>query len=309
MSLSTIIRAGRRNVEISRPEKLLIPPGITKADLARYYDAVAAPMLSHIAARPLNFERFPDGIEGQRIFQQHAARSFPSWVARVEVPAARGTVEHVTARDAATLVYLAGQAVITLHAWLSRNDKLALPDRLVIDLDPSADDPEEVRRAALIIGGLLRELELTPWAMTTGSRGYHVVVQLQRRLGFDAVRQFARDLAELAVSREPKMFTTEQRKAKRGGKILIDVQRNAYAHTSVAPYSVRPRPDGPVATPLHWEELEQAATLPRRWTLATVPNRLERDGDPWRRISTRPKSLTRARKLLAQALEESQGAR
>lgn len=303
--MSTTIRAGRRNVEISRPDKILIPPGTTKADLAEYYDAVAAPMVRHVTGRPLNFERYPDGIEGERIFQQHAARYFPSWIARVEVGARKGNVQHVTAREGATLVYLAGQAVITLHAWLSRSDKLALPDKLVIDLDPSSDDFEEVRRAALIIGALLRELELTPWAMTTGSRGYHVVVPLQRRLDFDAVRAFARELAELAVGREPNLFTTEQRKAKRAGKILIDVMRNAYAHTSVAPYSVRARPDGPVATPLHWEELEQRATHPRRWTLTTVPARLERDGDPWKKISNGAKSLTRARALLAQALEES----
>lgn len=306
--MSATIRAGRRNVAIPRPDKVLIPPGITKADLAGYYNAVAVPMLSHNAGRPLNFERFPDGIEGQRIFQQHAARNLPSWIPRVKVPAAKGTVEHVTARNAATLVYLASQAVITLHAWLSRSDKLKLPDRLVIDLDPSSEDPEQVRRAALIMGGLLRELELTPWAMTTGSRGYHVVVPLQRRLEFDAVRQFARDLADLAESREPDLFTTEQRKAKRGGKILIDVLRNAYAHTSVAPYSVRPRPDAPVATPLHWEELEQASTHPRRWTLATVPGRLGRDGDPWKRMASRAKSLTRARKLLDDALAERRGA-
>lgn len=305
--MTATVRAGRRNVEISRPDKVLIPPGISKADLAGYYDAVAAPMLSHITGRPLNFERFPDGIEGQRIFQQHAARNFPSWIARVNVPAKKGTVEHVKARDAATLVFLAGQAVITFHAWLSRSDKLQLPDRLVIDLDPSSENPEEVRRAALIIGDLLRELELTPWAMTTGSRGYHVVVPLQRRLEFDAVRQFARDLGDLAESREPSLFTTEQRKAKRGGKILIDVQRNAYAHTSVAPYSVRPRPDAPVATPLHWGELEEASTHPRSWTLATVPDRLERDGDPWKRMTTGAKSLTRARKLLDAALGERPG--
>jgi bifunctional non-homologous end joining protein LigD len=305
--VSTTIRAGRRNVEISRPDKVLVPPGITKADLAGYYEAVAAPMVSHIAGRPLNFERYPDGIAGQRIFQQHAARYYPSWIARVEVPAEKGTVAHVTARDGATLVYLAGQAVITFHAWLSRSDRLELPDKLVIDLDPSREDADEVRRAALIMGDLLRELELTPWAMTTGSRGYHVVVPLQRRLEFDGVRQFARDLGELARARDPELFTTEQRKAKRGGKILIDVLRNAYAHTSVAPYSVRARPDGPVAAPLHWEELEEATTHPRRWTLRTVPERLEQDGDPWRTISTGAKSLTRARKLLRDALEERQG--
>lgn len=295
-----------RRVEVSRPDKVLIPPGVTKADLADYYEAVAPAMLRLIAHRPLNFERYPDGIEGHRIFQQHAAKHFPDWIARVEVPARKGKVEHVVARDAATLVYLAGQACITFHAWLSRSDRLTRPDRFIVDLDPSRDDPESVRRAALIIGDLLRELGLTPWAMTSGSRGYHLLVPLQRRLEFEQVREFARGFAELAAAREPRVFTVEQRKAKREGKILIDVMRNAYAHTSVAPYSVRARPEGPVATPLHWEELEDRRTHPQRFTLRSVSKRLEAGGDPWERIARGATSLTQAGKLLAAALDETQ---
>jgi bifunctional non-homologous end joining protein LigD len=292
-------------VKISRPQKVLIPPGITKADLAGYYETVAPAMLKLVARRPLNFERYPDGIEGHRIFQQHAATHFPDWIARAEVPAKNGNVEHVMARDAATLVYLAGQACITFHAWLSRNDRLTRPDRFVVDLDPSREDPESVRHAALSIGNLLRELELTPWAMTSGSRGYHLVAPLQRRLEYEGVREFARGFAALAAAREASVFTVEQRKAKREGKILIDVMRNAYAHTSVAPYSVRARPGGPVATPLHWEELEDRRTHPQRWNLKSVPARLERDGDPWARIDSDATTLTRARKLLVAALEET----
>jgi bifunctional non-homologous end joining protein LigD len=280
---------------------VLIPPGISKAELAGYYETVAGAMLTHIAGRPLNLERYPDGIDGERIMQQRAGRYFPDWIGRVEVSAAKGQVEHVVARDADTLVYLAGQACITLHPWLSRRDRPDRPDRLVIDLDPSRDDPGSVRRAALLIGELLRELSLTPWVMTSGSRGYHVVVALQRRAGFDAVRDFARGLAALAAAREPRLFTVEQRKAKREGRILIDVMRNAYAHTSVAPYAVRAHPDGPVATPLHWAELEDRRTHPQRWTLRSVPTRLARDGDPWQDIATAAVSLTRARKLLTQA--------
>jgi bifunctional non-homologous end joining protein LigD len=292
------------SVKISRPDKVLIPPGITKQKLAGYYETVAEPMLTHIARRPLNLERYPDGIDGHKIFQQHAAKHFPDGIARVEVPAAKGNVEHVMARDAAALVYLAGQACITFHAWLSRSDRLTRPDRFVVDLDPSLEDREAVRRAALIIGELLRELELTPWAMTSGSRGYHLVVPLQRRLEFEDVREFARGFAELAAAREPRVFTTEQRKVKRGGKILIDVMRNAYAHTSVAPYAVRARPKGPVATPLFWEELEDRATRPRRWTVESVPRRLERDGDPWHALTKTARPLSAARGLLDQALDE-----
>jgi bifunctional non-homologous end joining protein LigD len=301
--MSATFQVGRRTVEVSRPDKALFPGGITKSDLAGYYERVAAHMLPHLAGRPLNLERYPDGIEGQRIMQQRAGGYFPEWIGRVRVPAARDReVEHVVAEDAATLVYLAGQACITLHPWLSRTDKLERPDRLVIDLDPSVDKPADVRRGARIFGDLLRELGLEPWVMTTGSRGYHVTLSLQRRADFETVREFARALAEVAAARAPRLFTVEQRKAKREGKILIDIMRNAYAHTSVAPYAVRARPDAPVATPLHWEELDDARTRADRWTLASVPGRLERNGDPWREIARHPATLTAARKQLEPAL-------
>src|SRR5947209_14051134 len=164
------IRAGRRSVPISRPDKVLFPGGITKADLGRYYERVAETMLGHIAERPLNLERYPDGIEGRRIIQQRASDYFPSWIRRVRVPSRGDPVEHVVATEPATLVYLAGQACVTLHQWLSRRDRLDRPDRLVIDLDPSAQKPAEIRRAARVFGSLLREVGLKPYVMTTGSR-------------------------------------------------------------------------------------------------------------------------------------------
>jgi bifunctional non-homologous end joining protein LigD len=293
------IKARRRKVEISRPEKELFP-GITKADLAHYYEAVAPAMLPHLADRPLNLERFPDGIARQRIIQQKASDYFPNWIRRASVPKQGGTVEHVVAADDATLVYLAGQACITLHAWLSRADRLERPDRLIVDLDPSGDRPAEVRKAAIELGDLLREVGLEPFAMTTGSRGYHVVVPLQRRDEFDEVRAFVRSLAELAAERDPRRLTLEQRKAKRGDRILLDVMRNTYAHTAVAPYSVRPRPGAPVATPLHWDELSDRTTRPDRWTIETLPARLEEDGDPWSGIRSAAQPLRPAKRRLEQ---------
>jgi bifunctional non-homologous end joining protein LigD len=283
---------------------VLIPPGITKADLARYYEAVAAAMLPHVRDRPLNLERYPDGIEHHKIMQQHASAHFPSWIRRATVPKKGGTVEHVVANDASTLVYLANQATLTLHCWPSRADRLDRPDRLIFDLDPSIEDAAAVKRAARIIASLLQELGCTPHAMTSGSRGYHLVVSLKRNAGYDVVRAFARDVAALAAAREPAMFTIEQRKAKREDKILIDVQRNGYAHTAVAPYSVRARPNAPVATPLHLDELKDRDTNPTRWTTNAVLARLDRDGDPWRQIKHDAVTLSSARKRLDQALAE-----
>jgi bifunctional non-homologous end joining protein LigD len=302
--MSVEIRAGRRTVQISRPDKALFSCGITKADLARYYDRVAGAMLPHLADRPLNLERYPDGIEGQRIIQQRASGHFPGWIRRVRVAKAGGTVDHVVANDAATLIYLANQACITLHPWLSRADRLDRPDRIIFDLDPSGEDVAEVARAALVIADVLRELGLEPWAMTSGSRGYHVLVPLQRRADFDAAREFARGVAALAAARHPELFTVEQRKAKRDGRILIDVMRNAYAHTAVAPYAVRARPGAPVATPLNWEELSDPVIAPDRLTIADVPARLERDGDPWANLRRHAQSLTAARHRLDRARSE-----
>ncbi len=299
--MSLAIKAGRRTVEISRPEKPLFGDGITKGDLAHYYQRIAEVMLPHIADRPLNLERYPDGIDGQKIFQQHASKHFPDWIKRVEVPARGHSVEHVVANDAATLVYLANQASITPHAWLSRRDRLNQPDRLIFDLDPhDASKPDEVRKAAQAIGELLREIGLVPWAMTTGSRGYHVTVPLRRGPDHDAVRAFAREFAQRAVQEDPDTFTIEQRKAKREGRILIDIQRNAYAHTAVAPYAVRARPGAPVATPLHWDELADSNTHPTRWTLNDVSDRVKELGaDPWREIAKSAQGLSAARKRLS----------
>ena len=302
--MSATIRAGRRSVEISRPGKALFPCGITKADLATYYERVAQAMLPHIKGRPLNLERYPDGIEGERIMQQRAGKYFPAWIRRADVGKKGGSVEHVVAADAATLVYLAGQACITLHPWLSRADRLQQPDRLIFDLDPGNGEPAEVLRAARTMFDLVRELGLQPWVMTSGSRGYHVTVPLRRSVDFDATRAFARDVAALASRREPQLFTTEQRKAKREGRILIDVMRNAYAHSAVAPYAVRARPGAPVAAPLHPDELADSDMRPDRWTLRTLPERLERDGDPWQRIGGGGQTIGGARRRLQGAMEE-----
>jgi bifunctional non-homologous end joining protein LigD len=301
--LSLAIRAGRRIVRVTRPDKPLFPSQITKAELACYYAAVAPTMLPHIAGRPLNLERYPDGIHGPRIIQQRASEHFPSWVRRVTVPSRDGAVAHVVASDAATLVYLADQACITLHPWLCRADRLDRPDRLIFDLDPSGEAHDELRSAACDLGALLRDLGLEPFAMATGSHGYHLVVPLRRHADFPTVRAFARDVARIAAARDPRL-TLEQRRDARGDRILVDVMRNTYAHTAVAPYSVRARAQAPVAVPLRWEELKDPATRPDRWTLHTVPTRIASDGDPWEQIHSCLHTLGPPRRRLQELLDE-----
>jgi bifunctional non-homologous end joining protein LigD len=287
------------SVEITHPEKVLFPgDGITKADLASYYERVAPWMLPHVRGRPVSMQRFPDGIESKGFFHKDVPGYFPGWVRRVEVQKADGTVTHAIASDARTLVYLAGQNCITPHVWLSRADRLWQPDRLVFDLDPPGADFAAVRRAARWTGELLRELDLAPFAQVTGSKGIHVWAPLRRRASTDDVRAFARDAARLLAERHPEELTVEFRKAKRAGRILVDVARNSYAQTAVPPYAVRPRPGAPVATPLDWDELSDSRLRPDRWTLRTVLRRLQAKGDPWADIQTFARGISRGRRRL-----------
>ena len=276
-------------VTLSNPDKVLFPAdGITKADLAAYYEAVAPAMLPHVRRRPLNLWRWNAGIERQRVVQQEIPKGAPEWVHRVNVPRRKddGEVTHAMADDADTLRWLAQINCITPHVWTSRADRLDRPDRMIFDFDPPDEGAEfdHIREGALAMGELLRELGREPYAMTSGSRGIHVVAPLRRTAVHDVVRERAREIAEELASRHPERLTTEWRKAKREGRILIDTARNTYAQTTVAPYAVRARPGAPVATPLRWEELDDPKLRADAYTLTTLPARLEREGDPWEGI-------------------------
>ncbi|HLM09272.1 MAG TPA: non-homologous end-joining DNA ligase [Thermoleophilaceae bacterium] len=285
------------SVEITHPDKVLFPgEGITKADLAGYYERVAEWMLPHVGGRPVSMQRFPSGIDARGFFHKDAPEYFPPWLKRVKVPKADGTVTHAVITNADGLVYLAGQNVITPHVWLSRADRVWQPDRLVIDLDPPpGTDFAAVRRAALASGELLRELGFTPFAQVTGSKGIHVWAPLRRRAGFEELREFTRSAARVLASRHPDELTTEFRKEKREDRILVDVLRNRYAQTAVPPYAVRPRPGAPVATPIDWDELGDAKLRPDRWTVRNVLRRLAAKGDPWAEIHSYARGISRAR--------------
>jgi bifunctional non-homologous end joining protein LigD len=288
------------SVEISHPDKLLFPAdGLTKADIAGYYEAVSEWMLPHILNRPLSLLRFPDGIEGHGFFHKNVPDYFPDYVKRVEVEKRGGTLVQAVACNVDTLVYLVGQNMITPHVWLSRADRLRQPDRIVFDLDPAPGaDFAAVRRAARRTGDLLREVGLEPFAQVTGSKGIHVWTPLRRRATFADVRPFARGVAEVLASRHPDELTLEFRKSERGGRILIDVMRNNYAQTAVPPYAVRPRPGAPVATPIAWDELSESKLRADRWTVTNVLKRLRSKGDPWADIASFARGLSRASKRL-----------
>ncbi|MEU2681014.1 non-homologous end-joining DNA ligase [Streptomyces sp. NPDC007107] len=297
MSAEENIRVGRRTVALTRPGKVLFPDdGITKAGLAEYYRCVASAMLPHLRGRPLMMERCPEGIDGPAFMQKEVPAHFPDWFHRVELPKEGGTVTYAVCDEAASLVYLAGQACITPHRFLSRADRPDRPDRMVFDLDPSGDDFGTVRTAALRLRTLLDELELPAAVMTTGSRGLHVVVPLDRRAPFDEVRDLAHRISGLLAARHPETLTTAPRKQARGGRLYLDVQRNAYAQTAVAPYAVRARPGAPVAAPLTWAEVEDARIHARSFTTVSVLDRL--GDDPWRNAFRHPRAARAALRRL-----------
>jgi bifunctional non-homologous end joining protein LigD len=294
------VRIDRHEIKISRPEKVLFPgEGITKGELIEYYARIAPRMLPHLRNRPLTLERYPDGIGTKRFFQKEVSSYFPDWIRRVTVPKVGGTVTHVVCNDAATLVYLANQACVTPHIFLSRVDKLDYPDQMVFDLDPQGEDFEVVRSTAQAFKQLLDELALPAYLKTTGSRGLHVVVPLRRRESYDSVRSFARDAAGIVIGQAPKERTLEQLKANRGERVFIDTNRNGYAQLIAPAYAVRARAGAPVSVPLAWSELSRKSLRPNGITIRTIFGRLEKAEDPWHDFWDNPASLATARRKLA----------
>jgi len=299
MALTGVVRIDSREIEISRPEKVLFPAdGITKGDMVEYYARIAPRMLPHLRDRPLTLERYPNGIATKRFFQKEVSSYFPKWIRTVTVQKVGGTVTHVVCNDTATLVYLANQACVTPHIFLSRTDKLDIPDQLVFDLDPQGEDFEVVRTTALDFKQLLNEIELPAFLKTTGSRGLHVVVPLRRRESYDAVRSFGRELAAIIVSQAPQARTMEQLKANRGNRVFIDTNRNGYAQLVAPAYAVRARAGAPVSVPLDWSELKKKTLRSNSFTIRTVFTRLDKVPDPWANFWDSAVSLTGARRKL-----------
>ena len=293
------VKAGSRTIEVTNPDKVLFPEdGYTKADLVTYYEAVAPVMLPHVKDRPATMERYPDGIAAHMFFNKEAPKYFPEWIARVKMPKKGGSVNHVVIDSAATLVYLAQQGCITPHIGLHRIDDLAHPDQVMFDLDPSTEDFSIVRKTALTLRELLEELGLFSVVKTSGSRGLHIVVPLDRSHDFEFVKRFAHDLANLLALRDPDRLTIEFSKEDRGTRLFVDWMRNNFAQTAVAPYGVRARDGAPVAVPLDWSEVEDKKLDPRAWSIKTAPGRIDGVPDPWKGWRRRAKGLTRARSRL-----------
>jgi bifunctional non-homologous end joining protein LigD len=268
---------------ITHPEKVLFPDdGVTKGELAAYYAAVAPLMLPHLRGRPVTLERFPSGIGRKGFIQKDVSKGFPAWLERVEVPHKDGPVHYVLANDARALQWIANQNTITLHVWASRAPTLEHPDVCVIDLDPSHDDPGELRQAMRLLRAILDEGKHASFVKTSGSKGYHVVVPLGARATWKTCGTLAHEIAEQLLARAPTLLTHEFAKADRDGRIYVDIGRNRPGATFAAAYTVRPKPGAPVSAPCTWEEVESGVALPQTFTLRTMAKRLDAVGDLWR---------------------------
>ncbi len=270
-----------RGIAVSNLGKVLFPCGLTKGNLIDYYRRIAPHVLPHCRDRALTMQRFPEGIAHDGFFQKQIPDYFPDWIARVELAKEGGTITQVIANDAATLVYLANQACITPHLALARADRPNHPDRIVIDLDPSGSDFAKVQEAASHIRRALDQRTIRSFVQTTGSRGLHIIIPLSRSKPFDEAREWVRAFATEVAAKDPKLMTLELRKSERGDRVFLDIGRNAYGQTSVAPFAVRARDHAPVATPLRWDEALASDMHPRKYTITNIFRRLSKVSDPW----------------------------
>jgi bifunctional non-homologous end joining protein LigD len=287
------------SVVISHPEKVLFPDdGITKGELAAYYESIAPLMVPHLRKRPVTMERFHRGIGEAGFIQKSIGKGTPDWIERVEVPKKGGTVTHPLINDARSLLWLANQNCITPHVWVSRVPNLYHPDLCIFDLDPLQDDAGTLRAAALAVRDLLAELNLTSFVKTSGSKGFHIAVPLNGKSDAGEVSTFAGVIGQILVQRHPDTLTQEFSKADRGGRIYVDTGRNHPPATFAVAYAVRPKPGAPVSAPCTWDEVEKGKVEPRTFNVRNMATRVSKVGDLWSTLHEKPHALSSVLKKL-----------
>ena len=304
---SELLVVNGREISISNPSKVLFPEaGHTKLDLVRYYLAVADGALRGAGGRPNMLVRYPNGIAGEFFYQKRAPASRPPWleVVSLRFPSGR-SADEVVPRDAAALAWLANLACLELHPHPVRADDLEHPDELRVDLDPVPGVKwGQVREVARVVESVLKDYGLIGWPKTSGSRGMHVNVRIERRWTFEEVRRAALALAREVERRAPAIATSKWWKEERHG-VFVDYNQNAKDRTVASAYSVRPKAEAPVSAPLSWDEVQSAE--PADFTIATMPARFASIGDRHRHIDLHPGSLERLLELSAQHQREGLG--
>jgi len=304
---SEIVEAAGRQVAITNPDKIYFPgPGYTKRDLVSYYMAVADGALRGAAGRPMALKRYVNGADGEYFFQKRAPESRPEWVRTVELSFPSGrTADEIVLDDAAGLAWVANLGCLDLNPHAIRATDMDHPDELRVDLDPMPGVPwDDIRRVALVVREVLTDNGLIGWPKTSGSRGIHINVRIEHRWSFDQVRRAALALAREVERRAPDISTSKWWKEERHG-VFIDYNQNAKDKTVASAYSVRPVPDACVSAPVTWDELPQCEL--GDFTIATVPARFARIGDPGAGIDTAVGSLDALLELSARQEKAGQG--
>lgn len=285
---------GRRVLLANLDTPLWPEDGITKGDLIEYYLDVAAVMRPFLRQRPLALLRCPEGAAGECVYQRTAPPGLPPWIPTRRIRsehAAFGYADYVVGGDRAAWIYLVNLGYISAHPWSATVDAIDRPDQLLFDLDPTEIAFREVRNAAMLVRDLLVTFRIRSWVKTSGGGGLHVMVPVRPVHSFDQVLSAAEIIMRMARQREPSLFTLDMRRARRRGRILIDVHRNHRGATLVSPYSVREYPGAAVSTPLEWSELERGI-YPDDFNMKNLRDRLHDKGDVFAGFFTHQQSLT-----------------
>lgn len=300
------MKIGNYDIELKNGDKIFFPESeITKGDLIDYYEKASDFILPYLTDRPLSLNRYPDGIQKEGFYQKKVSDYFPDWIDTAKVKKKEGGTNHqVVCNKKGTLVYLTNQGTISFHPWLSTTADLNKPDKLVFDLDPPDSDFQIVIKGAKALHSLLEEeLGLNTFVMTTGSKGLHVVCPVKPEKDFDEVHTFAKNVAEHIAEKNSDSFTTKNRKDQREGRLFIDYMRNAYAQTSIPPFSVRAREGAPIATPLDWDELNNSDLTSQTYTIKIIFRRLSQKDDPWNHYHRKQTKLNNSIKKLNEIKE------
>jgi bifunctional non-homologous end joining protein LigD len=294
--MATVSDASRpivAGIALSHPDRLIYPDlGISKLDLARYYEAIAEWVVPHVIGRPLTLLHCPEGMTGPCRFMKHAKQWGPQALRRVRIQEKTKIGEYLVADSISAVVALVQMGIVEVHTWNSTTADLERPNRIIWDLDPGpAVTWTQVVTAARLVRAVLKSLGLAAWVKTTGGRGLHVVVPIRPTREWAECLAYARAVSEVLVRADPQVYTTTFAKRGRERKILLDYLRNNRTNTSVGAFSPRARAGAPVSVPVDWRELRSG---PERWTLKTVPQRLRRlRADPWAAYWTSAQTLTR----------------
>lgn len=288
----THVTVDGHEIKLKNLNKLFWPEGLTKAHLIQYYSGIAPYILPYLYNRPIVMKRYPDGIGEESFYQKECPGYAPAWIKKQPVEHSEKVVNYIICNDSATLIWLASQACIEIHAWLARTENLERPDLAVMDLDPAEGATyDDILEIALLVRGALEEFGVASFPKTSGASGLHLFIPLKPVYNWEQVSEAMKCVAELVAKVCPGKATIERRVDKRAGKVYLDYLQNGRGKTMAFPYSLRPLPGAPVSAPLYWWEVEGGAVRPGQFTITNIFRRLKSMWDIYTGLGGQGQSL------------------